>query len=537
VTEAGTLPSDVGLSRFQRRAIWLCIIVSALLAVLVVVHAATAHLVIEPAYRGEAHPLLNRLVRDRTLPIEVYYLKARRLTTRVVILGIAGQAALLLLAFRRQVADFFKQYFSEPDSAFNLAVFRGTVFAALLWLVLRDRDLITTFSAMPDELRYPPLGSGWIVRHLRFDPATTSGLLMILMAACVTGLVGLFSRTSALVAGVLGIFVLGIPQCFGKVNHYHFLIWMALLLSASRCGDALALDTLWRRRGPPDRSAVYGAPLRFAWLLIAIMYFFPGFWKLYVSGFDWAFSDNLTNTLREKWLELGDWQPLVRADLVPPLCWAMALTTIAFELAFPILVLFRPTRLAAACVALAFHTGTLLLMNINYAILQLMYVSFIDWDGLLRRIRKTPKTACDNAAPPFGLVAVGATLLAVNSVLGFALIELSWPFACGPTFADMTGPETYAIRLYVKSAGAPEAEPFDDLSIRHRLRSERWQALIARIANEPEMADRESKFSALWDFLVRIELVSSNLELVEVKELTIRLEDGAVMKSIGKWSR
>ena len=30
-----------------------------------------------------------------------------------------------------------------------------------------------------------------------------------------------------------------------------------------------------------------------------MIYFFPGFWKLYESGLDWARADNIRNTIRE----------------------------------------------------------------------------------------------------------------------------------------------------------------------------------------------------------------------------------------------
>jgi hypothetical protein len=42
--------------------------------------------------------------------------------------------------------------------------------------------------------------------------------------------------------------VLGLPQCFGKVNHGgHARMLCALALSLSPCGDALSLDALIRR--------------------------------------------------------------------------------------------------------------------------------------------------------------------------------------------------------------------------------------------------------------------------------------------------
>src|SRR5262249_50715778 len=79
-------------------------------------------------------------------------------------------------------------------------------------------------------------------------------------------------------AAVTSLYALGIPQLYGKVDHYHHLVWLALLLAASPCADALSLDA--RGRLTPPRSVRYGFPLRVAWLLIGACYLFPGLAKL-----------------------------------------------------------------------------------------------------------------------------------------------------------------------------------------------------------------------------------------------------------------
>ena len=37
---------------------------------------------------------------------------------------------------------------------------------------------------------------------------------------------GLFTRTSAIVTTILALYVFGIPQMFGKVNHSHHMVWL-----------------------------------------------------------------------------------------------------------------------------------------------------------------------------------------------------------------------------------------------------------------------------------------------------------------------
>ena len=79
---------------------------------------------------------------------------------------------------------------------------------------------------------------------------------------------------------------------------------------------------------------------------MGVIYFFPGFWKFFESGFDWAFSDNLPNTMHQKWAELGDWRPLLRIDHYPLVYQIMGVGTLVFEMGFVFLILFRRTRVA-----------------------------------------------------------------------------------------------------------------------------------------------------------------------------------------------
>ena len=53
---------------------------------------------------------------------------------------------------------------------------------------------------------------------------------------------------------MLGWYVLGLPQTFGKVDHDHHLLWCLFVLACSPCGDALAIDAR-----PTDARAEHGA--------------------------------------------------------------------------------------------------------------------------------------------------------------------------------------------------------------------------------------------------------------------------------------
>jgi predicted DCC family thiol-disulfide oxidoreductase YuxK len=189
---------------------------------------------------------------------------------------------------------------------------------------------------------------------------------------------------------VLSFYVLGIPQLYGKVNHYHYILWFATILAASRCGDTLSCDAIIAavKRADhgvtdvPGPSRVYSLPLRFVWLLMGVMYFFPGFWKLWTSGVDWAWSENLKFTMYDKWMELGGWTPFFRLDQYPVLYKLGATGTIIFEVSFIFLLFSKRLRLLAPLGGLFFHTMTAVFMQIFFTSLVRCYVAFLDWNRI-----------------------------------------------------------------------------------------------------------------------------------------------------------
>src|SRR6185503_19451812 len=132
-------------------------------------------------------------------------------------------------------------------------------------------------------------GTGTLDRVLPYvpiNPTLAGAASLVFIVACVGAILGLFTRTSAIVAVVTGLYVLGIPQFYGKIDHYHHLLWFGAILAASRCGDALSIDAIragWKRadRGdiePPAAARAYHLPIALILVLLGLVYFFPGFW-------------------------------------------------------------------------------------------------------------------------------------------------------------------------------------------------------------------------------------------------------------------
>ena len=124
-----------------------------------------------------------------------------------------------------------RTFFGAATHPLNLAVFRIVLFAYLL-----------LFFDLSHGLSLSRLGLGG--RDFAIEPTVVEVAIRLFQLCCLAGLLGLWARPAAIAAAVLGLYVLGIGQFFGKVNHYHHLWWFTTLLACSPCGAALSVDAV-----------------------------------------------------------------------------------------------------------------------------------------------------------------------------------------------------------------------------------------------------------------------------------------------------
>jgi predicted DCC family thiol-disulfide oxidoreductase YuxK len=342
-------------------------------------------------YEGRSLSFLNSLIKDHTDPLEYYLHGANVRFSKALFLFLLLELAAMAALWRRQTADLLRKFFATPGPALNLAIFRIVIFAQLLSPdLLRDAR---SYAALPADLRVPPWGFAWAVHVLPFNVEVATWCAVLMMICAGLAVLGLWTRVSAAVCALLAIYVYGVPQIFGKVNHDHHMIWFAAILALSPCADYLSADAIfksWRSAdsgitAPPAPSVRYSLPLRFVWLLIGVLYFFPGFWKLWSLGLDWATTDNLRNHLYLKWAEL-QWVPAFRIDHHPWMYHASGLGTLAFETSFIFLVFFPVLRPAVVISGILFHNMTNMFMQISFMSVQLAYTSFVNWQAAFAKL-------------------------------------------------------------------------------------------------------------------------------------------------------
>jgi hypothetical protein len=398
-------------------------------------------------------------------------------------------------------------YFRAKSSPLNLAVFRVALFGSILLSILVFDDPKRTegewFAGLPPELIVTPTGARFVLNQLRLAPAAILNPIAVritmwfFLVSCATGLVGIFSRTSASVATLSGLYALGAAQFYGKVDHYHHWLWFAAILAVSPCGDTLSLDSAIRRRPLPPAAICYALPLRFVWLLMGLLYFFAGFWKLWDCGHTWFSSDNLTNMMRATWLENGLGEPFSPLLHYPLLYKIGGLFTILFEMSFIVLIFLPRWRWLAPVGGILFHLSTWASVGIFFWDLLVLYAAFVDWAFLLRiRPGEAPpsKHAMAPCAVVGGLLVTGALLFGIREEVS------AWPVACYPTFAALYGPERVEL---VCEADGRRIDPVRTLVGTTPASPHRLEALLRLPLSASDRAERDARLRAIWGVLGR----------------------------------
>jgi hypothetical protein len=243
-------------------------------------------------------------------------------------------------------------WWTEPVPAERLAALRIGLAAALLL------DLLTTY--LPGEL--PAEADGAMVR----------AALLLWLVAAVALLLGACSRVSAALAWGLGLsFAAANPGSENAGDVVRNIVLLYLVLTP--CGAVWSVDA----RGRRGRVGVYPWALRLLFVQMVLIYFLNGLHK--ALGRDWQRGDAL-------YYVLGDWtlarwsyaQVPVPYALTRLLSWLV----LGWECLLPLLVLWRPLRVAALGFGAVLHVGIWLSLELGgFAPYMLcLYLPLLPWE-------------------------------------------------------------------------------------------------------------------------------------------------------------
>ncbi len=288
----------------------------------------------------------------------------------------------------------WKQFWFEPATPFNLGFCRVLFFGSmsLFYLQMDFSDW-----AEIDKFFWKPI---WLFEYFHLPVLTHDSLAIIQFiwkAGLVLSCIGLFTRMSTITSFVLGIYLIGLPHNFGKVDHIDaILVFIMGVMVLSRCGDSLSLDRLLLRilgdknQSPPKPAACgeYTWPIRVVWLIMALVFFAAGVSKIGRSGLEWVMSDNMAILLIGSNYEdspLTAWG--LRIAQYGWLCQMLAAGTLIFEIGFPLALLSRKARWLIVPVMASIQAGILILMGISFAQFMIAYLFWISWDRVSPVVR------------------------------------------------------------------------------------------------------------------------------------------------------
>jgi hypothetical protein len=264
----------------------------------------------------------------------------------------------------------------------NLAVARAVLAASALWVALSRVDL-------PSVLAYPPeMWSGvGAVRQARFllgAPLAVERVLYgALHLALAAALFGVAPRVACFAGGLLLYHFAPMETLMTRANPYlrgFTLPALGLLLLAFA-------PSAGRFRDPEGRQPAPAWPLRLTQVLVCQMYFFAGYAKLLTSGLAWPTAANVRGylLLLNQGLAVDPASTLGYALAEHPLaCALLGGGGLAFELAFPLVLVSRGARRVLLPLAVLFHLGNALLFRIYFQNVFLLLL-FVDWAALRRR--------------------------------------------------------------------------------------------------------------------------------------------------------
>lgn len=235
---------------------------------------------------------------------------------------------------------------------------------------------------------WPDLPLDWLLMPFDARPFALYVAMALTMASTACLMLGLWTRVAAIVSWVL-------MMAFDNLNHSianngdvaRGIVHFYLMLTP--CGAVWSLDRWRQKRRGLAAATVFVHPwfARLLFLQLICIYFFNGLYKL--GGETWRDGSSLYYVLAEPTLTRVSF-----AQFALPY-WglqAASFTVLVWELTFPLLVVFRWTRIAALWMGALFHIGIGVSMELGmFSFYMLaMYMPFLPWERLRRNGNEPP---------------------------------------------------------------------------------------------------------------------------------------------------
>jgi hypothetical protein len=403
---------------------------------------------------------------------------------------------IFLFFFWVKIQNRLNSFLNEEHSPYALSIFRIITFVTIL--IYTEYNLILKISSLPHQLLVPPLGWSQILSYLKPNTYSLTYLIPIFQITVFLSILGYRVRFFGSIAIILGIWILGIPQFYGKINHYHHLLWFALIAVVSPSTEVWALDN--KERKVITNGYVHRYYLQLILLSLIVIYFFAGAWKLIGGGLEWLWGDAARRQIELESVSLGIKLPSI-FNAIPVLYKLIGLLTVFIELSWGWWMLNKKTRIWTIVITAIFHLCIFLIMDINFWILPVFLLTFLPFKTFF-----PSNPSNKNIQEPVKVISFSSRhwsklYLSVIILFGFFHID-TWPFAVYPSFGNPIESKSWQVSMQYQEAGIKQnINLISNKKLREWLTKSRLYGLHNQISQGNETSN--SKLKILDTFYCR----------------------------------
>lgn len=220
-----------------------------------------------------------------------------------------------------------------------------------------------------------------------FDVTVLKLILVVHVVAAWAAFLGVFYRIAAPIVAVTALYLLGMHNNFGKVDHSQNALMLTLIvLIFARASDVWSFDA-WRKGWRPHMTmpsrAEYRWPQQMILLIVVLMYGAAGWSKYDRNGLNWAFSDNLRNLwLTHQFSRKVPTTIGVQLAEYPVVYRWMGLGALMLELCAPLALLHRWLRALIVPGLMALQLGIYLTMGVVFRAMIPVFLCLLPWESI-----------------------------------------------------------------------------------------------------------------------------------------------------------
>jgi predicted DCC family thiol-disulfide oxidoreductase YuxK len=348
---------------------------------------------IRSAYDGHGPAIIEKAMGGKAeFVVEHYLAKWSGAAASLLTLWVMAVALPLLTTSR----TFERKYIGVATPG-TLGAIRAWI-ALILIFMAKDSRIEGAPDLIAGGQKHVSMGLMDVLYRLGFNQviASDAGVMAwhaITFVSLVFVALGLFTRTSLIIAAFFYVVDIGVYRSFFFFSHIGLVPWYCLVVLAfTRCGDGFSLDRMiriWRQLPTPDPDVAtryYAWGRWMIWATIAATYVLAGLSKLGNSGWRWWEGTNLMALVYRNALNpaRGEMNWFLQSTLVPH--WAytvMGVVSLVVELGAFLLLFSALARKVLPIILAGMHYGIIVVMAIPFWDLIWIMAVFYDW----RKIR------------------------------------------------------------------------------------------------------------------------------------------------------